>query len=330
MEQALVTLTPVPPYDFNLTALSAVYFRDRYATNRFDGAVFRRLLDLKGKLCLTSVCSLGTLDSPQLEIKITGASLDDAIVAAAKHRIAWLLDTDTDLSPFYVMASQDPILAPLVCELRGLHLPHTASVFEALVLAILGQQISSHVARLLRTQLTETFGAPVKIEGVTYHAFPRPEALVAAGVERLRAIKFSTRKSEYIVDISAAVASGKLEPEGLHHQPDEEVIRILTSIRGVGLWTANWLLISALGRSDGFPNSDLALLRTLGILVKEGKPFQPEEALQFSSRWSPFRSYVTAYLFAAVRSGRLAELMSSKVSSHPLTARRAVFGQTKL
>jgi len=306
MEQASVTLTPIPPYDFNLTALSAVYFRDRYGTNWFDGAVFRRLLDLKGKRCLTSVRSLGTLDSPQLEVKITGASLDDTTIAATKHQIAWLLDTDTDLSPFYVMASQDPILNPLVCGLQGLHLPHSASVFEALVLAIQGQQISFHVARLLRTRLTETFGAPMKIEGFTYFAFPRPEALVAAGVEGLRAIKFSARKSEYIVDIAAALASGKLELEGLHHQPDREVIRVLTSIRRVGLWTAQWLLISALGRSDGFPHDDLALLRTLGILVNEGKPFQPEEALQYSGRWSPFRSYVTAYLFAAVRSGRLA------------------------
>ncbi len=308
MEQTSVTLIPVPPYDFKLTALSAVHFRDPHATNRFDGTVFHRLLDLHGKLCLTSVSSLGTLDSPQLEVKIAGASLDDTTVAAAKHQTAWLLDTDTDLSPFYIMAAQDTILAPLVDGLRGLHLPHTASVFEALVLAILGQQISSHVAHMLRTQLIETFGTPMKIAGVTYHAFPRPEALVAAGVEGLRAIKFSTRKSEYIVDISAAVASGTLEPEELYHQPDEEVIRLLTSLRGVGLWTANWLLISALGRSDGFPDNDLALLRTLGILVKHSKPLQSEEALQFSSRWSPFRSYVTAYLFAAIRSGRLAEL----------------------
>lgn len=320
MGQAVVTLKPVPPYDFNLTALSAVYFRDCYGTNRFDGAVFHRLLDLRGKLCLASVRSLGILDSPFLEITVTAASLNDATVAMAKNRIAWLLDTDTDLSPFYVMASQDPILTLMVSGLRGLHLSHTASVFEALVLAILGQQISSQVACLLRTRLTEIFGAPMSMEGVTYHAFPRPETLAAAGVEGLRAIKFSVRKSEYIVDIAAAVASGKLELEGLRHQPNDEVIRVLTGIRGVGLWTAQWLLISALGRGDGFPHSDLALLRTLGILFNEGEPFQPEEALQYSSCWSPFRSYVTAYLFAAVRSGRLAELVSSKASPHLMTA----------
>ncbi|MBI3040380.1 MAG: DNA-3-methyladenine glycosylase 2 [Chloroflexi bacterium] len=319
MEQAPVTLTPRQPYDFNLTASSAVSFRDRYGTNWFDGAVFRRLLDLKGKPCLISVHSVGTPDSPRLEGKVTGTSLDEATVAAAKHQIAWLLDTDTDLSPFYAMASQDPILAPLVGGLRGLHLPHTASVFEALILAILGQQISSQVAYQLRTRLTEIYGAPMKIEGVTYHAFPHPEALLAAGVAGLRALKFSARKAKYIFDIADAVASGKLALEELRYRPDDEVIRRLTSIRGAGHWTAHWLLISALGRSDGFPHNDLALRRTLGLLFNQGEPFPAEEALRYSGRWSPFRSYVTAYLFAAVRSGRLAELSGSQPSSHPMT-----------
>ncbi len=101
MEQASVTLTPVPPYDFNLTALSAVHFRDQHAANRFDGAVFCRLLDVRGELCLARARSLGTLDSPQLEIVITGPYLDDATEAAAKQRIARILDAESDLSHFY-------------------------------------------------------------------------------------------------------------------------------------------------------------------------------------------------------------------------------------
>ena len=83
----------------------------------------------------------------------------------------------------------------------------------------------------------------------------------------------------------------------------EEAIHTLTGLRGVGLWTAQWLLIRALGRDDGFPHDDLALCRVLGQLLNKGKPFQPEEAREYSSRWSPYRSYVTAYLFAAMQSG---------------------------
>ncbi|UCC66436.1 MAG: DNA-3-methyladenine glycosylase 2 family protein, partial [Deltaproteobacteria bacterium] len=193
---------------------------------------------------------------------------------------------------------------PLVLGLRGLHIPHTASVYEALVLAILGQQFISHVARMVRTLMIETYGPSADVSGVMYNAFPGPETIVAAGVDGLRAVKLSARKAEYITGIAARVASGELNLESLQHQPDEEVVRTLTGIRGVGLWTAQWLLIRALGRTDGFPHGDLALQRVLGILVNEGTPLSPDGALDHSRRWSPFRSYLTTYLFAAARSCR--------------------------
>ena len=123
------------------------------------------------------------------------------------------------------------------------------------------------------------------------------------GVDGLRALGFSARKSEYIIEISRKVSSGQLDLEGMHAFSDEEITQALTGLRGVGLWTAQWLLIRALGRDDGFPHGDLALCRILGRLLRGGKPFQPEEALEYSRRWVPYRSYITAYLFAAIRSG---------------------------
>ena len=148
-------------------------------------------------MALATVHSRGDVDSPRLVVELRGPDLDAGAVAQAQDRIAWMLGIDQDLQPFYRMASADAHLAPLLAGLRGLHVFHTASVFEALVLAILGQQISTHVAHMLRTLLIETYGDAIDLEGGTFHAFPRPEALVTAGVEGLRAIKFSTRKSEY-------------------------------------------------------------------------------------------------------------------------------------
>lgn len=306
MDLSVVTITPTPPYNFDLTASYATYFRGQYGAESFREGVFRRLLDCRGQLCLVTIRSLGTVDSPLLEVEIemAGSTLDIDVVSEAKGQVAWILGTDQDLVSFYRMAMNDSAVGRLALGLRGLHVPHTASVYEALVLAILGQQISSNVARVVRTLLIETYGPSAEMSGVTYHAFPRPDAIVAAGVKGLRAIKFSYRKAEYITDIAARMASGEMDLEGLRHQPEEEVVRTLMSIRGVGLWTAQWLLIRALGRPDGFPHGDLALQRLLGLLVSGSPPLSPEEALDYSRRWSPFRSYVTTYLFAAARSGR--------------------------
>jgi DNA-3-methyladenine glycosylase II len=303
MEHTDITLLPAPPYSFDLTAAYATFFRGRYGSDTFEGGIFQRLIDLGDHLCLASVRSSGTIDLPSLKVELTGTALDDAAIAKAEVQIAWILGIDQDLTPFHQLAQNDPTLSPLVQALRGLHIPHTASVYEALVLAILGQQISSHVARVLRTLLIETYGPALEVSGVIYHSFPRPNDLLAAGVDRLHALGFSARKSQYIADISASVASGQLDLEGLQTRSDEEVTRILTDIRGVGLWTINWLFIRALGRTDGFPHGDLALCRILGQLLNAGTPLRPEEALEYSRRWSPFRSYVIAYLFAAMRSG---------------------------
>jgi DNA-3-methyladenine glycosylase II len=303
MKRAAISLQPMPPYSFTLTAAYATFFRGRYGGDVFEDGIYQRLMDLGEYLCLASVRASGTMDSPLLEIELVCPALDSDLTARARQRISWMLGVERDINPFYRMAAADTALAPLVQELWGLHIPHTASVYEALIQAILGQQISAHVARKLRTDLIEAYGQTLEVAGTVHHSFPRPDTLVNAGMEGLRELGFSTRKSEYIIDISSKIVTGRLDLEYLHALPDEEVIRMLTGLRGVGLWTAHWLLIRALGRDDGFPHGDLALCRGLGQLLNDGKPLKPEEALKLSSRWSPYRSYVTAYLFAAMRSG---------------------------
>lgn len=303
MKRTAVTLRPTSPYNFDLTAAYATYFRGRYGGDIFEGGVFQRLLDLGDRLCLASIRSSGTIDLPSLEIELIAPALDDTAITKAQNQIAWIMGIDQDITPFYHLAQNDSILASIVQAFRGLHIPHAASVYEALVLAILGQQISSHVARVLRTLLIETYGPTLEVSGIIYHSFPHPDDLMTAGVDGLRALGFSARKSQYITDISAKLIAGQLNLEELRIQPDEEVIRRLTNIRGVGLWTIHWLFIRALGRTDGFPHGDLALCRILSKLLNAGIPLKPEEALEYSYRWSPFRSYVTAYLFAATRSG---------------------------
>ena len=304
MDGTTFRLDPVPPYDFDLTATSAAYFCVQDGAGPFQDGVLRLLLDLDGSLCLASIRSSGTVDSPSLDVDLAAPVLDEQAVWSARARLQRLLGIDQDLVPFCTMAQGDPVLGPLVEDFRGLHVPQSASVYEALVQAVLAQQISSHVARMLRTALIKTYGLSLTLEGVTYHDFPRAEVLATCKVHELRAIKFSERKAQYVLDIATRAASGQLGLESLQAQADDEVTSTLTAIRGVGLWTVQWLMIRALGRPDGFPDTDLALLRTLGLLVNGGISLTPEEATEFSSRWSPFRSYATAYLFAGIRAGR--------------------------
>ena len=311
MKETTISLTPVSPYSFELTAAYATHFQGQYGTARYVDGFFQQLLVIQNNRCLISVRSPGTFESPELEVRIESADLTEQIVSEARSQAGLLMGADQDLSAFYRMAFADETLTPIVKDLAGLHVPQTGSVWEALIFAILGQQISAHVARTLRTLLVQTYGLSLDTPKGTCHSFPKPETLADAGVDELRSIKIGVQKARYITDIAAAVVSGELDLEGLRKMPDEEVVRILTGIRGVGPWTAQWLLIRGLGRPDGFPDGDLALRRTLGLVLNADSPLSPQETREYSRRWSPYRSYATAYLFAAARSDRLVGLAAA-------------------
>ena len=308
METTLETIIrPVAPYDFELTAGQPSYSRDQeYKTEDYVDGAYIRLLDLGDKAALASVRSIGSVDEPELAVTLTGEDLADVDAEQAAAQLAWLLGCNQDLRPFYDSVGSDSILADVVHEFYGYHNTRTASVFEALVQAVMGQQIATTVARIVRNLMIEHYGVRASIGGREWYAFPRPKALATAEVEDLRRLKLSVRKSEYIQGIARAALDSADGFEEMHDLPDEEVIQQMVALRGVGQWTAQWVLVRALARPDGFPIGDLALRRTVAALYFEGAEITDEALLAFSERWSPWRSYATAYLFAALRSGRVA------------------------
>ena len=303
MDRISRNITPVAPFDFELTAGYLTYFQGRYATDSLVDRVYRRLLDLDGQLVLASVSSLGSLEKPELSVELQGEGLTSDNVEVATDKVAWILGVGQELEPFYASAQGDPAMAAITQRFHGLHMPHTASVFEALVLAILGQQIATNVARIIRTLLIETYGPRQTIDGETHYAFPRPETLAALRVEDLRGMKLSQRKAEYVHGIACTALDDPDFIEGLHHLDDEAVVRQITSLRGVGNWTAQWLLIRALGRPDALPIGDLALRRVVSRLYFQDEPLNDTQVEEFCRRWSPYRTYATTYMFTAMRTG---------------------------
>ncbi len=308
METTLTTVIhPVAPYDFELTAGQPSYSRDQeFKTEDYVNGAYIRLLDLGDKAALALVRSDGTVDAPCLSVELTGDDLTDDDAARAAGLLSWLLGCDQELRPFYDAVSDDPVLSEMVGQFYGYRNTRTASVFEGLVQAVMGQQIATAVARVVRNLMVQHYGVRADIAGGERYAFPRAAALAAAEVADLRQLKLSVRKSEYIRGIAQAALDAPDGFEDLHGLPDDEVIRQLTALRGVGNWTAQWILVRALARPDGFPVGDLALRRTVVALYFDGAEISDAELLEFSGRWSPWRSLATAYLFAALRAGRIA------------------------
>ena len=305
MPATVIRARPEPPYDFRLTAEYATYNSERHGADFLRGGTLSRALDADGETVLVSIRSVGETDAPELEIRIAGAELAAAARDRTLDAALRLAGARTDLRPFYAALAPDDPMRAFARRLRGLGLPLTPTPFEGLILAILGQQISNHVARVLRDLLVDTFGKSVIIDGETRTAFPTPAALANAGADALRAIKFSARKAEYICDIASQVADGRLDLDAIGALPSEDAVERLTALRGVGPWTAHWLLVRSYGHPDGFPAGDLAIQRNLGILYGDGSRMTESAARAASERWKPHRSLATTYLFAAARLGMI-------------------------
>ena len=333
MEKKTAILYPAEPFDFRLTAENQPYFR-RDANAEIDsGGIYQRLLDLDNQLILVTAHPEYYPESrpekypesrPEepseirtsatiLTLEIQGEELTPALVDMAKEQTGRLLGADQDLAPFYQSArgnpdagpsaAGDPVMAELIRTFYGMHLSRAVSVFEALVQAILGQQLAATVARIIRARLIETYSPRQTFDGQVHYAFPRPESIAGASIEELRGLKLSQRKAEYLQGIARTELDTKGGLDKLQQLPDAEVVEELMALRGVGKWTAQWALGRALGRSDAFPVGDLALRRIVSRLYFGGETLTDEKLEEFSHRWSPYRSYATAYLFAALRAG---------------------------
>ena len=191
MTSSTILIQPQPPFDFESTAENQPYYRKGEEPGP---DTYRRLLDLGEKLVLATVTFNGDAEQPELAVELAGAGLNQSDLRAGKHQIETLLGAQQDLRPFYQFSGGDPVMANLTRTFHGMHQSGALSVFETIVQAILGQQLSAHVARVIRNLMIDTYGPSLVVDGETHFAFPRPESLAAASIEELRNLKLSQRK----------------------------------------------------------------------------------------------------------------------------------------
>lgn len=214
-----LTLEPLPPFDFDL---SAQFFSNGDGRiQRYEDGVFSQTVRLSGVPALIRVTSQGTVDHPRLLVQVEPG---DAFTEEGREEnrsdiealVTKLFNLNLDLLPFYEAVKRDRIMMQITRRLWGLHSPSTATVFEALVDSIIEQQISLKAAWSMQRRLIEAFGGALTLQGRTYCAFPVPEKLAAASIEQLRTCGLSGRKAEYVQGVA------KLVVEMLEIEPDLE------------------------------------------------------------------------------------------------------------
>lgn len=285
----LLELRPRPPFRLDLTVW-ALRRRQQNQIDNWDGRCYRRVLLLDGGPAEVSVRQVGRASAPRLEVAVKGArstSPNDALVGAALVR---MLGLQVDLSGFYARVERDRALRELAERYRGVKPPRFPTLFECLLNAVACQQLSI-VAGL--TLLNRLAAAAASAAG-DLHAFPAPADLLRLSAARLRALGFSERKAETMRELAAATAAGQLELAALEQLDDATVIATLSQRRGLGRWSADYVLLRGLGRLHVFPQSDVGALNGLRrFLAGAGRDEDPQAAL---ARFAPDAGLVYFHL----------------------------------
>ncbi len=234
-------------------------------------------------------------NDPSAAQLIVNIALDDTVLLKnAVERTRRLFDVDADSAAINAHLSQDPLLAKSVKAYPGLRLPGAWDPFEIAVRAILGQQVSVAAARTFAGRLVEAFGGSIKNaenENLT-RTFPSPKKLARSD---LGIIGLTRRRQQTLRELSRAFASGELNLDkamGL-----DEIEKRLTSLPGIGPWTAQYIAMRSFGEPDAFPTGDLGLINAF---KQKGEEITPRELDRRAENWRPWRAYATMHLWATL------------------------------
>ncbi|KAA0941673.1 DNA-3-methyladenine glycosylase 2 family protein [Sporosarcina sp. ANT_H38] len=214
------------------------------------------------------------------------------------HYVQDWFDLNTDLKPFYRMAEQDPLLKQAVNEFYGLRNIGIPDLFEALCWGILGQQINLTYAYTLKRRFVETFGSSIEWDGQSYWLFPDPEDIAKLTVEDLSALKMTVKKCEYLIGVAQLITDGSLSKAQVFGTGDfKQAEKMLVKIRGVGPWTANYVLMRCLRFPNAFPIADVGLHNAIKHLTEAEEKPTKEEILKLAAPWKNWEAYATFYLW---------------------------------
>ena len=214
-------------------------------------------------------------------------------LSSAVQRCRRLFDLDADPGAVAEVLGADAALGPLLDNAPGRRAPGHVDGFELAVRAVVGQQVSVKGARTVAGRLVSAFGEPLaEPNGGLTHAFPSPEALAAATPE---AFPGPRARGAALIGLAAALASGDIVIDVGADRT--ELRRQLVGLAGIGPWTADYIVMRALGDPDVFLPTDLGVHHALQCL---GLPTKPAEVASYAERWRPWRSYALHHLWASL------------------------------
>jgi DNA-3-methyladenine glycosylase II len=259
--------------------------------DRWDGARWVRTVAAGARNIPFSGRLVGTTDEPRLEVRAADARDLAAVREAAE--MSFILPG----RGFGALLRRDPVLARLNRKFPGIRQVRQFDLFYGLLRTISAQQINLRWATTLRRRLAEAYGEKLRV-GDDFVYSLRPEVVAAVRAEDLRALQFSTHKAESILAVAEALASRKLIQEELAEMEDADAMQALTSLRGIGTWSAEWVLVRCLGRARVVAG-DLGVKKAVAVTYMGKDMAGEDEVRQAVAHWGVHATVAQAILMHA-------------------------------
>lgn len=276
----------------------AYHGRDpRSVSERVEGRSIAKTILVDGKAHRLEI-DLSEADrpiDPVARVRVDHDSIPPQRVEAIAAR---MLGLASDPTGFEALIAPRADRARILGARSGLRIPLTADIWDAVCWAVIGQQINLTFAAALRRALIERAGPLHAASGMRAH--PDPGRVAALEVEDLTALRFSRSKASYLIGVARLVADGSLSLEDLAKGSAADAEAALVAVRGIGTWTARYILLRGFGFPDMAPIGDSGLAAALQRLFD--LPERPDAKMQEASMqaFAPHRSLATAHLWASL------------------------------
>jgi len=293
-------LIPRAPFDYDKTLGFLYGFGPTGGEQAFAVKTLTKAVTLNGRAVAFEVWSEGDDKQSELSYRLSSEQpLSEQEHAAVADRISFFLSLDDDLQAFYAIGHADPLFSPVIERLYGLHQPKFLTPFEIACWAILGQRIPWRIAHRVKLALVERFGTSIVLHDQVYRAFPEPRQLAEVAQEELAAVVRNERKVEYLRAVIQFF--NEVDEQFLRNGPFDDVAARIRAIRGIGEWSAHFILVRGLGRMERVSSIDKELLKSATSIYNAGQPITPAELQPVLDRYGDTQGYWAFYARNASR-----------------------------
>jgi DNA-3-methyladenine glycosylase II len=298
MYQKTGTLTPAPPFDFNKSLQFLGIFGPTKTEQTVSTHSLTKAISIDGQTVVFQLTSVGTTEKPGLEYTLFSKdSITEATENTVTERMAFFLSLKDDLQPFYRIGRDDPDFAPIIEHLYGYHQVKFLTPFENACWAVLTQRNPMKIAQKTKQALVEKYGSGLEVYGAVYWAFPEPMQIVVADESELLNVIRNDRRTEYLLAIARAFS--EVNEEFLKTAPDEEVEAWLHNIKGIGEWSANFIMVRGLGRMEHVPLTETRLIEAASKVYGHGEDLNRDDLKRVAETYGSWQGYWAHYIRVA-------------------------------